>query len=195
MKGRFHYYEGYEMNEISYPIEVFKELGVTILMLSNAAGGLNPSYKTGDLMLIEDYINLFPANSINYLTNNKLPAFDEQLIGIAENVAMEKGINLRKGVYIGSPGPTLETPAEYKMFRILGADATGMSTVPEIIAARNAGLKCFGVSVITNESNVDKENIPNTYLAKETTHEEVQTEAGKAEPNLTTIFTGLIEKI
>ena len=194
MKGRFHYYEGYEPSQISYPIQVFKELGVSILMVSNAAGGLNPTYKTGDLMLIKDYINLFPKSSVNSLNNNRLPAFDKELLDIAEQVARERKINLRQGIYIGSTGPTLETPAEYKMFRILGADATGMSTVPEIIAARNAGIRCFGISVITNESNIDKSIIQDTEPEKETTHEEVQTEAQKAEPNLTAVFEGVIEK-
>lgn len=196
MQGRFHYYEGYTMNEITLPVRVMKLLGIEYLMVSNAAGGLNPDYKTGDLMIIEDHINFFPENPLRgkNLENfgSRFPdmskTYNKQLIDKALQIGKEENIKLQKGIYIGSSGPTLETPAEYRLFRIFGADATGMSTVPEIIVAHHAGIKCFGVSVITNESTPSS---PDAI----TTHEEVNTNAAAAEPNVTKLFSKLIEKI
>lgn len=196
MQGRFHYYEGYSMDQVTFPIRVMKFLGIESLFVSNAAGGLNPDFKTGDLMVIEDHINFFPENPLRGENNEQLgprfpdmsKVYDKELRQLAFKIAKKSGIHLRSGVYIGSQGPTLETPSEYKMFRILGADATGMSTVPEIIVARHMNIKCFGVSVITNESeNADPDAI--------TTHEEVNTNAAAAEPTLTKLFIAMISSL
>ncbi len=196
MQGRFHYYEGYEMNEVTFPIRVMKLLGVKYLIVSNAAGGLNPKYKAGDLMIITDHINFFP---INPLRGKNLDSFgvrfpdmskvyNSDLIKLAEETAKKEQIPYHKGIYIGSSGPTLETPAEYRLFRIFGADATGMSTVPEVIVAHHQSMKCFGISVITNESEPENPEI-------ETTHDEVQNMAESVEPKLTKIITGVIKNI
>ncbi|MFO7862863.1 MAG: purine-nucleoside phosphorylase [Salinivirgaceae bacterium] len=196
MQGRFHYYEGYEMNQVTLPVRVLKQLGVETLFVSNAAGGLNPSFNAGDMMIIHDHINFFPENALRGKNIDELgPRFPDmsepytnELIVAAEKIATEESITLRKGVYVGSSGPTLETAAEYKMFRILGADATGMSTVPEVIVAVHMGMKVFGMSVITNVSEpADPE--------KGTTHDEVQDVAGTVEPQMTKIFTRLIEQL
>jgi purine-nucleoside phosphorylase len=195
MQGRFHYYEGYEMSQIVLPVKVMKALGIEYLFVSNASGGLNPLFKTGDLMVITDHINFFPLNPLRGPNNDKdgprFPdmsnVYDKRLIAKAFDIAKTDSIPLQKGIYIGSSGPTLETPAEYRMFRLLGADATGMSTVPEVIVAHHMGIKVFGVSVITNESECAEEII--------TTHEDVQTNAAAAEPRMTTIFTKLIASL
>lgn len=195
MQGRFHFYEGYEMPQIVLPIKVMKALGIEYLFVSNASGGLNPEFKTGDLMVITDHINFFPTNPLCGANNDKdgprFPdmgnVYDKDLIQKAFEIATKEIIPLKKGIYIGSSGPTLETPAEYRMFRILGADATGMSTVPEVIVAHHMGIKVFGISVITNESECADEIM--------TTHEDVQLNAAAAEPRMTTIFTQLIENI
>lgn len=196
MQGRFHYYEGYEMPQVIMPVRVMKQLGIHTLFVSNAAGGLNPDFTPGDMMIIDDHINFFPQNALRGKNIDEMgPRFpdmsqpySQEMIAKAEKIAQEENIKLKKGVYVGSSGPTLETRAEYKMFRILGADATGMSTVPEVITAVHAGLNVFGMSVITNVSEpVDPE--------KGTTHDEVQDVAGTVEPKMTTIFTRLIESI
>lgn len=196
MQGRFHYYEGYQMEQVTYPIRVMKFLGVEYLFVSNAAGGINPQFNTGDIMIIRDHINNFPINPLIGHNYNELgprfpdmsKTYNRDLIQRAYKIAELNGIKLREGVYIGSSGPTLETPAEYKMFRIWGADATGMSTVPEVIVAHHMGIKCFGLSIITN---TDKPALPEG----ETTHEEVQNVAGIAEPQMTTIITELIKEL
>ncbi|MDA3866869.1 MAG: purine-nucleoside phosphorylase [Salinivirgaceae bacterium] len=196
MQGRFHYYEGYEMNQVTLPVRVLKQLGVETLFVSNAAGGLNPSFNAGDMMIIHDHINFFPENALRGKNIDELgPRFPDmsepytnKLIVAAEKIATEESITLRKGVYVGSSGPTLETAAEYKMFRILGADATGMSTVPEVIVAVHMGMKVFGMSVITNVSEPADPD-------KGTTHDEVQDVAGTVEPQMTKIFTRLIEQL
>jgi purine-nucleoside phosphorylase len=196
MQGRFHYYEGYEMDQVTLPVRVLKILGVSTLFVSNAAGGLNPSFNAGDMMIIRDHINFFPQNALRGKNLDDLgPRFpdmsepySQKLIAEAEKIAQAVGIEVKKGVYVGSSGPTLETSAEYKMFRILGADATGMSTVPEVIVAVHMGMKVFGMSVITNVSEpADPE--------KGTTHDEVQDVAGTVEPHMTKIFTKLIETL
>jgi len=195
MQGRFHFYEGYDMSQVVLPVKVLKLLGIEYLFVSNASGGLNPKFKTGDLMVITDHINFFPVNPLRGTNDERLgPRFpdmgnvyDKNLITNAFKIAEEASIPLQKGIYIGSSGPTLETPAEYNMFRILGADATGMSTVPEVIVAHHMGIKVFGISVITNESDCADEII--------TTHEDVQINAASAEPRMTTIFLKLIELI
>lgn len=196
MQGRFHYYEGYSMQEVVFPVRVMKYLGVKYLLVSNAAGGLNPSFSVGDLMVITDHINMFPENPLRGKNMSELGVrfpemsqpWSEKLIKTAFTIAGEKGIKLQKGIYVGSSGPTLETRAEYKMFRLLGADATGMSTVPEVIAARHAGLECFGISVITNMAVTDQGE-------KGTSHDQVQDAAAIAQPNMTAIFSGVIQRI
>ncbi|MBW6478128.1 MAG: purine-nucleoside phosphorylase [Bacteroidales bacterium] len=196
MQGRFHYYEGYSMQQVVFPIRVMKILGITHLFLSNAAGGLNPSFSAGDLMIIKDHINMFPDNPLIGKNMDELgtrfpemgEAFSRELIEKAKKIAEKNNIKYHTGVYVGSSGPTLETPAEYRMFRILGADSTGMSTVPEVIAARHMGLTCFGISVITNMAVFDEGEIG-------TSHDEVQNAAGEAQPKMTLIFRELIKNI
>jgi purine-nucleoside phosphorylase len=196
MQGRFHYYEGYPMQQVTFPIRVMKLLGVRTLFLSNAAGGLNPAFEVGDLMLIRDHINMFPENPLRGKNldalGTRFPEMSETysrvLIGKAKRIAVDNHIKIQSGVYIGSPGPTLETPAEYRMFRILGADSTGMSTVPEVIVARHMGIECFGISVITNLTEPSE-------MEKPTTHDEVQNVAETAEPKMTFIFRELIKSL
>jgi len=196
MQGRFHYYEGYGMKEVTFPVRVMHFLGVDKLIVSNASGGLNPTYRPGDLMIITDHINNFPEHPLRGKNIDELgtrfpdmsKVYDQEFIAIAEETAKSLGIKIQKGVYIGSSGPTLETPSEYKLFRIFGADATGMSTVPEVIVARHQGMRVFGMSVITNVSVRD-------HPEEETTHEEVQNVAGLVEPKMTAIIEGLISKM
>lgn len=166
MQGRFHYYEGYPMELVTLCIRVMKVLGTQYLFVSNAAGGCNPSFKVGDLMVIDDHINLLPNPLIGPNMDEfgaRFPdmtcAYDKGLRAIAEEVADGMGIALRHGVYVGSTGPTYETPAEVRYFRHIGADALGMSTVPEVIVARHSGIPVFGMSVITNISNTDSQNL------------------------------------
>ncbi len=196
MQGRFHFYEGYGMKEVTFPVRVMKFLGVKNLIVSNAAGGLNPKFKQGDLMIITDHINFFPEHPLRGKNLNELgvrfpdmsKVYHPDFVKLAEQIAKENNISVQKGIYIGSSGPTLETKAEYRLFRIFGADATGMSTVPEVIVAHHQGMKVFGMSVITNVSEPED---PNT----ETTHEEVQNVAGDVEPNMTKIITELINRM
>lgn len=162
MQGRFHYYEGYQMEQVTFPVRVMKRLGAEYMFVSNAAGGVNFDYKIGDLMIIKDHISLFPNPLIGKNLDELGPRFvdmtrpyDLSLIKKMEEIAAEKGIILHKGVYLGNTGPTYETPAEYKFYRTAGADAVGMSTIPEVIVARHAGITVFGMSVITNEAHDD----------------------------------------
>ena len=191
MKGRFHYYEGYSMKEVTFPVRVMYELGIKTLFVSNAAGGMNPGFKIGDLMVITDHINFFPEHPLrgkNFPTGPRFPdmhqTYDPLLIKMAFDIAREKKIRLQYGVYVGLQGPTFETPAEYKMYRILGGDAVGMSTVPEVIVAHHCGIKTFGVSVITDLGGFD--------VPVEVSHEEVQEAANKAQPFMTEIMRELI---
>ncbi len=196
MQGRFHYYEGYPMQKVTFPIRVMRKLGVKTLFVSNAAGGLNPAFEVGDLMIIRDHINMFPENPLRGPNLSEMgPRFPEMsetysraLIGTAKKIARDADIRFQSGIYIGIPGPTLETPAEYKMFRNFGADAIGMSTVPEVIVARHCDMQCFGISVVTNLSEPSE-------MDKPTTHEEVQRVAAKAATGMTKIFTALIESL
>ena len=158
MQGRFHFYEGYTMEQVTFPIRVMKLLGVEHLFVSNAAGGINNTFKVGDLMLITDHINMMPnpliGKNLDYF-GTRFPdmtrAYDRELLSLAERIATQQAIALKKGVYVGLTGPTFETPAEYAFYGKGGGDAIGMSTVPEVIVARHCGLRVFGISVITNE--------------------------------------------
>lgn len=194
MQGRFHYYEGYSMKEVTFPVRVMYELGIKTLFVSNAAGGMSPDFEIGDLMIITDHINFFPEHPLhgkNIPYGPRFPdmseAYDKLLIEKADEIAREKGIKVQHGVYIGTQGPTFETPAEYKMFHILGADAVGMSTVPEVIVANHCGIKVFGVSVITDLGVEGK--------IVEVSHEEVQKAADEAQPRMTTIMRELINRV
>ena len=193
MQGRFHFYEGYSMKEVTFPVRVMRELGIKTLFVSNAAGGTNPAFEIGDLMIIRDHINVFPEHPLhgkNIEYGPRFPdmseAYSKELINKALEIAKEKGIKVQQGVYIGTQGPTFETPAEYKMFHILGADAVGMSTVPEVIVANHCGIKVFGVSVITDLGVEGK--------IVEVSHEEVQKAADEAQPRMTTIMRELINR-
>ena len=188
MQGRLHFYEGYSMQDITFPEKVMWGLGVKYLFVSNAAGGLNPEFQAGDIMLITDHINLFPQHPLNGPNIDEMGprfpdmgnAYNKDLIAKAEKIAAEKNIPYRKGVYVGNQGPTFETVAEYTYFRMIGGDTVGMSTVPEIIVAHWCGIKCFGVSVVSNalaDAGV-----------KETSHEEVQQNTLKAQNNLCLLF-------
>ncbi|MDR0395374.1 MAG: purine nucleoside phosphorylase I, inosine and guanosine-specific [Tannerella sp.] len=158
MQGRFHYYEGYTMQQVTFPVRVMRLLGVKNLLVSNAAGGINETFKTGDLMIIRDHINMLPNpligkndDSFGVRFPDMTRAYDRELIRYMEEIAAAHQIPLKKGVYVGLTGPSYETPAEYAFYGRAGADAVGMSTVPEVIVARHAGLRVFGMSVITNE--------------------------------------------
>ena len=162
MQGRFHYYEGYPMELVVLPVRVMKRLGIKYLFVSNAAGGVNFDFKIGDLMIIRDHINLLPNPLVGKNLDEFGPRFpdmtrpyDPSLIKAAENIASDLGIQVRKGVYLAGTGPSYETPSEYRYFRMIGADAVGMSTIPEVIAARHASVPVFGMSVITNEAHDD----------------------------------------
>ena len=179
MQGRFHYYEGYSMKEVTFPIRVMRELGIKTLLVSNAAGGMHPDFEIGDLMIITDHINFFPEHPLRGKNIDYGPRFPDmsepycrQFIAKAKDIAAEKGIRVVEGVYVGVSGPTFETPAEYKFFRTIGADTVGMSTVPEVIVASHSQMRVFGMSVI---SNVFKE----TDIA-DCTHEEVLQGVAKA---------------
>ncbi|MEI6749491.1 MAG: purine-nucleoside phosphorylase [Bacteroidales bacterium] len=195
MQGRFHYYEGYSMQEVTFPIRVMKLLGIELLVLSNASGGLNPSFRIGDLMIITDHINLMPSNPLIGANDDKLgprfpdmsEAYDKHIIGKALKIVREHNINYQTGVYAGVSGPTFETPAEYNYIRIIGADAVGMSTVPEVIVARHMGLLCFAVSVISDLGVAGK--------IVEITHKEVIDAASIAEPRMTLLISELLKAI
>lgn len=194
MQGRFHYYEGYDMKQVTFPVRVMKALGIDTLFVSNAAGGMNKEFRVGDIMIITDHINLFPENPLRGKNYNELgprfpamtEAYDHNLIKIADQIAEEKGIRVMHGVYVGTAGPTFETPAEYEYFRVIGGDAVGMSTVPEVIVANHAGMKVFGVSVITDLGGKDILVAPS--------HEEVQQAAVLAQPKMMEIMRELVNR-
>ncbi|MCX6231859.1 MAG: purine-nucleoside phosphorylase [Bacteroidetes bacterium] len=195
MQGRFHYYEGYTMKEVTFPIRVMKLLGIKLLILSNASGGMNPDFKIGDMMIIKDHINMMGDNPLigkNYeelgprFPDMHIP-YDKALIAKGVEIAKKNDVNYQVGVYVGVTGPTYETPAEYKLFRILGGDAVGMSTVPEVIVARQMDIPCFAVSVITDLGVEGK--------IMEITHEEVIVAAKAAEPKMTQVIKELIETV
>lgn len=195
MQGRFHYYEGYDMKQVTFPVRVMQHLKVKKLFVSNAAGGMNKEFQVGDVMVITDHINLFPENPLRGKNYDELgprfpamtEAYSHRMISLADSIASARGMRLMHGVYVGTPGPTFETPAEYEYFRIIGGDAVGMSTVPEVIVANHAGMEVFGVSVITDLGGKDIKEVP--------THEEVQKAALKAQPNMTALITEMLEKL
>lgn len=194
LEGRFHYYEGYSMKEVTFPVRVMFELGIKNLFVSNAAGGMNPAFEIGDLMLITDHINFMPEHPLhgkNFPTGPRFPdmheAYDRSLLDMARGIAAEKGIRTVEGVYVATQGPTYETPAEYRMYRILGGDAVGMSTVPEVIVARHCGIRVFGISIITDLGVEGK--------IVEVSHEEVQRAANAVQPLMAEIFREMIRRI
>ncbi len=195
MQGRFHYYEGYDMREVTFPIRVFQALGIKYLFVSNAAGGMNSSFDVGDIMLIEDHINMFPEHPLRGKNYNELGTrfpdmsepYDKKLCEMAMEIAKEKNIKLQHGVYVGVQGPTFETPAEYNFFRIIGGDAVGMSTVPEVIVANHAKMKVLAFSIITDLGVIGK--------IVEVTHEEVQKAAKIAQPKMAEIMRTIVQKI
>ena len=193
MKGRFHYYEGYSMQEVTFPIRVMYELGIKTLIVSNAAGGANKDFRIGDLMIITDHINFFPEHPLrgkNIPTGPRFPdmheAYDRGLIALADSIAAEHNMRIMHGTYLGLQGPSYETPAEYRAFHALGADAIGMSTVPEVIVARHCGIKVFGISIITNMGISD--------TPTEATHDEVTEAANAAQPKMTLLIKELLSE-
>ena len=194
MQGRFHFYEGYSMKEVTFPIRVMYELGVKNLFVSNASGGMNPDFKIGDLMLITDHINFMPEHPLhgpNFPTGPRFPdmheAYDHEFLDMARQIARDKGIHTVEGVYLATQGPTFETPSEYKMYRIFGADAVGMSTVPEVIVAHHCGIRVFGISIITDLGVEGK--------IVEVSHEEVQKAADAVQPLMADIFREMVKRI
>lgn len=195
MQGRFHFYEGYSMKEVTFPVRVLKYVGITHLFVSNASGGLNPDWHVGEIVIINDHINFFPEHPLRGKNESELgprfpdmsKCYDERLRNKAKLIALENNIIVKEGVYVGVSGPTFETPSEYKMFRLLGGDLVGMSTVPEVIVARHMDLKVFGISIVTDSG------VPGEIV--EISHEEVQEVAMKAEPKMTLIMKNLIQGI
>ncbi|MDF2435713.1 MAG: purine nucleoside phosphorylase inosine and guanosine-specific [Bacteroidota bacterium] len=195
MQGRFHFYEGYNMQQVTYPVRVMKFLGIEKLFVSNASGGVNSAFEIGDLMIINDHINFFPSHPLTGKNIAELgprfpdmsEAYSKELITKAKKVAAANKIKVQEGVYLGLSGPTFETPAEYRMVKILGADAVGMSTVPEVIVARHMGIPCFAISIITDLGVEGK--------IVEVTHEEVQHVASLAEKKMTLIMKELMKEL
>lgn len=194
MEGRFHFYEGYSMKEVTFPERVMYDMGVRTLIVSNASGGMNPQFHVGDIMLIRDHINFFPEHPLrgqNIPTGPRFPdmheAYDKALIRLAKDIAAEQGTALQEGVYLGVSGPTFETPAEYIAYHRLGADAVGMSTVPEVIVARHCGMRCFGVSIITD--------LGGEGIAVEVSHEEVQAAANSVKEPLARLIREFVSRL
>ena len=195
MAGRFHYYEGYTMDEVTFPVRVMQALGVTTLMVSNAAGGMNKAFKVGDIVFIKDHINLFPEHPLRGKNDDRLgPRFPDMsepynyaLLEMAHKIANEQGLQVHEGVYAGIQGPTFETRAEYGWLHTIGADLVGMSTVPEVIVAIHGGLKVFGASIVTDLGIREELN--------KITHEEVLAAANEAAPKLARLVAALIAKM
>ncbi|MBQ0115903.1 MAG: purine-nucleoside phosphorylase [Bacteroidales bacterium] len=194
MQGRFHYYEGYSMKESTFPVRVMKAIGIKTLFVSNAAGGMNPNFRIGDVMIITDHINLFPDHPLRGKNYNELgprfpamgDAYSARLIDKARQIAKDNNIRLVEGVYVGTQGPTFETPAEYRFFWRIGGDAVGMSTVPEVIVARHSGIEVFGMSVITD--------LGVEGVVEEVSHEEVQKAAAGAQPVMTFVMKEIVNQ-
>lgn len=194
MQGRFHFYEGYSMQDITFPVRILKFLGAGLLILSNAVGGVNPEFEVGDLMIIRDHVNLMGNNPLIGKNEDRFgprfpdmgEVYNKNLISLATKIARQLNINVRNGIYAAVSGPTYETAAEYRFIRAIGADAVGMSIVPEAIVARHMGMTCFAVSIITDLGVEGKQT--------EITHEEVIDVASNAEPKLTAIIRELLNK-
>lgn len=195
MQGRFHYYEGYSLKQVTFPVRVMKSLGVRTLLISNAAGGMNPHFSRGSLMVITDHINLLGDNPLIGPNDDTLgPRFPDmsepysnELIDLAMDVALDLKIRLEQGVFVAVPGPNLETRAEYRFLRIIGADAVGMSTVPENIVANHMGMKVLGMSIITDECFPDSLQPANV--------DEIIAVAMATEPKLTAVMKGVVERL
>ena len=195
MQGRFHYYEGYNLQEVTFPVRIMKKLGANIIIISNAAGGMNRFFKRGDLMLITDHISLFGNNPLIGPNDEELgprfpdmsEAYNKKLIELVLKTALKEKIKLHQGIYVGLTGPTLETPAEYRFLIQLEADAVGMSTIPEVIVANHMGMKVLGISCITDLA-IDG-------LIKKVSFDEILQAAAKAEPTMTKLIKKVIEKI
>ena len=194
MQGRFHYYEGYSTKEVTFPIRVLKYLGIKLLVLSNASGGINPDFRVSDIMFITDHINLLPNPLIGKNDDRigtRFPemseAYNKNVLAFADKIADELKIQVQHGVYVGDTGPTYETPAEYNYYRIIGGDWVGMSTVPEVIIARHCGLPVFAMSIITDLGGKD--------IAVQVTHEEVINAANVAEPKMTAILKEMLRRL
>ena len=195
MQGRFHYYEGYDFKQVTYPVRVMKLLGIERLLVSNASGGVNPDFIVGEIMILNDHINFFPGNPlIGKNIDDFGPRFpdmsepyDPEMIQLAKTIAQENDIRIAEGTYLGLTGPTLETPAEYRFVRIIGADAVGMSTVPEVLAARHMEIPVFAISIITDLGVPGK--------IKKVSLEEVIEVASRQEPKMTLILKELISRI
>lgn len=194
MQGRFHFYEGYPMEMVIFPVRVLKYLGIKNLFVSNASGGVHPDFEIGDLMIINDHINLIPNPLIgphNPEFGARFPdmsePYDHKLIAKAKGIANKHSLKVQEGCYVATTGPTFETPKEYQYFRIIGGDTVGMSTVPEVIAARQMGIPCFAISIITDLG------VPGKIV--EVTHEDVQKVAAQAETKMTLIMKELISQL
>lgn len=195
MQGRFHYYEGWEMSEVTFPIRVMKLLGIEKLMVSNACGGVNPSFSVGDVMIITDHINMMPEHPLRGENEDRFgPRFvdmhepyNRNFIKLMKEVALENNIDVKEGIYLALQGPTFETPAEYRMVKLMGADAVGMSTVPEVIVAKHMNMDCFGLSVITDLGIEGK--------IEEVSHEAVQLAAKASEEMISKLVTEFIGRI
>ena len=195
MQGRFHFYEGYTMKECTFPVRVMKFLGIERLFVSNASGGVNPDFEIGEIMIIDDHINLFPAHpligknldDLGPRFPDMMKTYDKNMIELAKTIAGENNIRVATGTYAGLTGPTLETPAEYKYVRAIGADTVGMSTVPEVIVARHMDIPCFAISIITDLG------VPG--MIQETSVEDVIAVANKQEPKMTIIMKELISRV
>lgn len=193
MGGRFHYYEGYDMYQVTFPVRVMKALGVHTLMVSNAAGCMNVNWKVGDIMIITDHINLFPENPLRGPNDERLgprfpdmtEVYDKELVKQAKIIAAEQQLDVKEGIYVGLQGPTFETKAEYHWLDVIGADVVGMSTVPEAIVARHGGMKVFAASIVTDMGIREEDNI--------ITHEEVLAAANEAAPKLAKLVAGLVQ--
>lgn len=194
MQGRFHYYEGYDMKEVTFPVRVMKFLGVEKLVVSNASGGVNPFYKVGDIVIIYDHINMMPEHPLRGKNDerfgprfvNMSEPYSRKFITKAKNIAIDLNIEVKDGIYYGLQGPTFETLSEYRMVKIMGADCVGMSTVPEVIVARHMDIECFGISVITD--------IGDEHSIDTISHQEVLEAAQKAEPKVRTLIKELIAR-
>ncbi len=195
MQGRFHFYEGYDMKQITFPVRVMKAMGIKTLCVSNASGGMNPSFSVGEIMIINDHINLFPTNPLIGKNSNELgprfldmsEAYNKRYIELAKTIAKENNIKVSEGVYAGLTGPCFETPAEYRYLWRMGADAVGMSTVPEVIVAKHGGMDCFGISIVTD--------LGVEGVVQNVSHEEVQQVANAQEPKMTLIMKELIARL